>query len=55
MEFSFECGCGEAVTGKTRGDEPRFDTRMSCPACDTVYAITVTTIDRQFDEEVPSP
>lgn len=51
MEFRFECGCGHEVVGETRGHAERFDTRLSCPECETVYAVSLTMIERGYERE----
>lgn len=51
MELRFECGCGHEIVGVTRGHEERFDTRISCPECETVYAVSLTTIDRKYERQ----
>lgn len=51
VEFRFECGCGNEVVGVTRGHDERFDTRISCPECETVYAVSLTTIERGYERE----
>lgn len=44
MHFEFDCECGERIThdGEGNGDEVSVSSMITCPDCETAYAVTVT-------------
>ena len=49
MEFQFDCGCGEQVSDFTRGDDVEVTTNAICEGCGTMFALTITTIQKKYD------
>ncbi|MFP4591496.1 MAG: hypothetical protein ACLFMX_06630 [Halobacteriales archaeon] len=49
MEFEFECDCGARVSDFTRGESVESNLVIECPACDAVYALTLTKLQSGTD------
>lgn len=42
MDFQFDCECGTAISGFTRGQQEKADFQVRCDDCGAVYTVTIT-------------